>query len=1163
MRLQRLKINRLPGINVPFEITSAGEGFHVVFGPNGIGKSSLCRAIEGLYWSDRSPTQQNSVIGEFELDGDAWRAEREGTRVRWQRNGEDSAPPSLPSSYHHNCFFLRLRDLIDPSPEGTRDVAYEIRRQMSGGIDLDKVVSDLFDDVGVRHGRRERREFDKASQKVQEAEGEHIGLQRRADKLSDLEAELAAAGSSATRVALVERALGLAERRKALAQVVDELSALPKSLANLTGKEVEQIDDHQRQIKELDGRIGELGTQLARARQDQSDAGLKAPLESAQLNAWRENVQELNRVEVELKAARVDYSGHREALGTALSAVGGSNIDEVKLDLADHGQLFDFLRSVENHRGKVNVVKERLRLLASVELPKESQRDLEQIRGSVEALRSWLRAPAPESISGDNRARWVWMLVAAGLIAIGGLLAALVDAVFSLLSAVGIGIALPILIWRGRKSRSDVRQLAQNEFRKFSVDGPETWEMPSVESRLRELEAEAAILDAQMQRARDRDVERQSLKNDLEGLSEAKPELDARRQRLQDSLKLDDIPPDAELVDLARALDQLRSAQSKEQIAAGKLRELEQRHTKLLSDLAGVLERHGEMRPKDAATAVASFNQLSDRDSKLREAISTERTTTRQLEQFSADRGKALESIEQIYTDAALDKDDLNGLVTLLGSLPRYRELKNESVRLESQIELDQDELGNAGEGDLGQLDKLALDQLHADLSRAALRATELRDEIADINAQVNAARQGHNIQDLIAARDDTLTKLQDRQNEALYAKAGRLLIDSVEQEYEQTQMPHVLERARGLFSAFTHHNYELRLGTGGEESRLIAIDLRSREGQGLDELSDGTRAQLLLAARIAFAEEVEQGRALPLFLDEALDQSDPARYEAIVCSLGRVAKDQGRQIFYLTSDPADVGRVQDALAKEKCDLAAAIDLGLVRTNEASVSGPGALHVEPRPPVLSPGGLSADEYGAALGVPALDPALGYAYQHFFHVLWDDLELLHAFLTHGIERVGQWETVSESALAVKLGGHAVSTEEITLRSNLLEIFCELWNQGRGRPVDREALVGSGAVSGRFLDDVAVIANELGGDPERLLDTLRSREDPRLKGFRASSLQNLERYLGENGYVDDQPVLKEEELRLRALASPAANRLPEGAADACLNRWWTLAERTLTR
>ncbi|MGY8656942.1 MAG: AAA family ATPase, partial [Verrucomicrobiia bacterium] len=176
MKLKRLIIDRLPGINQSFAIDAAGAGFHVVFGPNAIGKSSLCRAVEGLYWEDRGSSSRTSVTGEFELDGESWRAERDGSRVRWQRGGEASAAPNLPAPHNHRYFFLRLLDLIDPSADGTHDIASEIRRQMSGGFDLDQIAADLFAGIGARHGRRERSEFNSASHEVQKAEGEQGGL---------------------------------------------------------------------------------------------------------------------------------------------------------------------------------------------------------------------------------------------------------------------------------------------------------------------------------------------------------------------------------------------------------------------------------------------------------------------------------------------------------------------------------------------------------------------------------------------------------------------------------------------------------------------------------------------------------------------------------------------------------------------------------------------------------------------------------------------------------------------------------------------------------------------------------------------------------------------------------------------------------------------------
>ena len=237
-------------------------------------------------------------------------------------------------------------------------------------------------------------------------------------------------------------------------------------------------------------------------------------------------------------------------------------------------------------------------------------------------------------------------------------------------------------------------------------------------------------------------------------------------------------------------------------------------------------------------------------------------------------------------------------------------------------------------------------------------------------------------------------TELKHRREEALFAGAGKFLVGAVEREYELTQMPRVFERASSHFSAFTHHSYELRLGRDADVPRLQAIDLRSGESRELDELSDGTRAQLLLAARMAFAEEVEQGTVLPLFLDEALDQSDPDRFEAIARSLGRVANDQGRQIFYLTTDHLDGDRIRYALEAEGCSVAAEIDLGSLRGRAVGVTRSSALRVPTRPDIPAPDGTAPEEYGVTLGVPRFAPARGYSEQHLFYLLPDDLDLLH-------------------------------------------------------------------------------------------------------------------------------------------------------------------------
>ena len=1160
MILKRLAINRLPGISQPFEIEAAEPGIHVIFGPNGIGKSSICRAVEGLYWGDRGSSRKTSVIGEFEWDGETWRGEREGSAVRWSCGEQGNVSPILPPSHNDRCFFLHLRDLVDPSLEGTDDIALEIRRQMSGGFDLEEIASELFSDVTRNRSRRERNRFNDALTGVQKAEAEQSGLQQRVDQLEELKTQLDEAETAASRLTHVDRAIGLARRRNDLAGIKEQFKALPGELANLTGKECDDVEQHQKQLTTLEERARKHERELHEARSRQKESGLASPLDKADLATWRDQADELVRTEQVLEAARIDHEKARVKLASALAAIGGENIDNRALSLPNHGELFEFLRASHSHETRVGAITERLRLFEGFDPPEAGEKDLEKFRNAAEVLRSWLRTPQRESLAVRLRSRWPWFLLAFAFLSAGGGLAYLIDPLLAAIAGIGAGIGLAALFLGNERGLLGGGLAAQATYENLGLEELAHWDGPSVGSALRSLESKIARREASVERARDRDVERKSLENQLDGLANEKNTLEIRRRELKATLGLEKLPPDAELVDFARALDQLRLARGEYEAAKGRVQRLENSHTANLTKLARILEQHGEPQPDGAAAAKARLNKLSDRSSLLEKALADEQKAKGQLDQNNADRDSTVSSISRTYAEAGLGDDDLHGLTSLLEALPQYHGLTSQRTGLESQIELDRTELEKAGESGLSDLEGPSLEQLRSKLAHAAPQARDLRNEIADVTARMNQARRGNNLQDLIAVREQARTNLRDLRGEALFSTAGDFLIGDVEQEYEQTRMPRVFERARSHFSVFTFHNYELRLQKGDGSPRLFATDLVRGQKRELDELSDGTRAQLLLAARIAFAEEVEQGKVLPLFLDEALDQSDPQRFEAIVQSLGRVARDQGRQVFYLTSDPLDVDRIRNALDKEGCEIAAAIDLGRIRTGAETVSGPQALTVDPPPAIPAPGGRSPGEYGAALAVPSFRPALGFAQQHMFYILWDDMDLLHDFLTSGIERAGQWKTVSDTPLAERLGSRSIAAEEISLRLDLLDVFCELWKQGRGRPVDIDTLHDSGILTERYLDVAVAITRELAGDPEQLLAVLAGRQDPRLKGFRMVSVERLRNYLAEHQYLDERPILAESELRLHALATPAANELGGSVANAFVQQWWSWTEKS---
>jgi hypothetical protein len=108
------------------------------------------------------------------------------------------------------------------------------------------------------------------------------------------------------------------------------------------------------------------------------------------------------------------------------------------------------------------------------------------------------------------------------------------------------------------------------------------------------------------------------------------------------------------------------------------------------------------------------------------------------------------------------------------------------------------------------------------------------------------------------------------------------------------------------------------------------------------------------------------------------------------------------------------------------------------------------------------------------------------------------------------------------------------------------------------VDRDVLEASGAVTDTFFERVVEVAAELEGDAKALIEAMRSRLDDRLSGYRSQAADKLEAFLIDGGHIDDRPVLDEDGICTRVLASPAAARLPGGLAAECVHRWWTLSE-----
>ena len=441
-------------------------------------------------------------------------------------------------------------------------------------------------------------------------------------------------------------------------------------------------------------------------------------------------------------------------------------------------------------------------------------------------------------------------------------------------------------------------------------------------------------------------------------------------------------------------------------------------------------------------------------------------------------------------------------------------------------------------------------------------RATELLQRITTVDTELRAARAGRGLEQALAVRDRAAERLVDERSLARRASLADWLLADLREQHAATTQPVVLENAAALLRRFTNGRHRLELlGGTGADAGFAAVDEQTGQRQPLAELSDGTRAQLLLAVRLAFITAMEDGRPLPLFLDEALTTTDLDRFASMCVALTELAREQGRQIFYLTSQPGDAGAWRQAVARSGLPEPHLIDLAAVRRLAGAATAeqlaPGAPPAVPEP---GPGGLEA--WRRDVGVPPFDPRLDAAAQHIDWLLLDDAGLEHRLVVAGAARVGPM--LASAADLVDAHVFDTATEaRLRERAWAMTAFIAAWRLGRGRTVTPDDIDASRAVSGLMRGPVLALLERVDGDAAALAANIG--DVPRI---RDKVTEGLLDHLRGIGALDEREILTETAVLTRVLGElgrRAGERIPSRPdpveVRTFVARWWRAAEAAL--
>jgi len=1148
--IEALEVSRLPGMPNGIDIDAFKElvpHINIVAGPNASGKSSTARLIRDMLWARENERATADMW--VQVDEARWIIKQDGRfRQVEPLQGLQDMPP-LPSAGISEMYILAMHKLISASDT---HIARDIVRQMAGGFDLEWSANELkYQDAVKRTTIAEYRNFRKAAQEVREIKKRQEDLKREESRLAALQKQLDDAQES----------LFLQEMHSQLVQYLEarmELEHKQRQVAGFSEKQKHFTGGEKRQVDELDEDMG-------RAERCKADAltQKKQHLEVlAAVNLPKEGVPRKVLYELEARQERIvsheqkldvmdeDTAAAKEAMSESVQRIDPA-LDEVDwegINLADVDDLHIYLRESHQLASEKHFLETGVSNLEA-ELASLPDADPVLLQEGIRTLSKWLH----EAQSSYGLApRWYYLLAATGLVSV---LSAIPLGWYALS---GIVIMAAVFILGLQDVKKVDPQVRATDYRQTGLPEPESWTIGNVGQRVDDL-------ISQLETAHRKQLLAQRLQQRQDDLKALAPRISEMEQK-HDQLKarvgvVPEVP--AENLKNQSTLAYFLEAVAKWQETRTQLAGLEARRQVLQKQLQDELEAVNQLLKKfwddhvaDSRTSAAVIRELEEQEDARQKAINglqhADERISQEEENIRAIKGRRA----NIYKSLQLEDGEKRQLEVLEQQREAFLEARKALDRAENleQLRLTSlQEYASFNENKEHLLSLTVEEAKRAALTHAeeAANAEQLRKQISEIEGQVKVTMQGSVLEDALLAMDESLDPLEEVYHQNLSAITGDIVARHIAVESEQKDRPAVVERASQLFSLITQDRYVLKLDTGRDQA-FMAFDNIESVNQELDELSTGTRIQLLLAVRLAYLESQEQSVKPPILADELFANSDDIRSEAIMEALAEISK-AGRQVFYLTAQG-------DELAKWEQFLDGRPDIQGKQIFLRGHTGDG-LELVTRTPVdwslrlladqvPGPGEMSHVDYGREIGVPGFDPLQDKVSRLHIWYVTEDTDFIYQCLKKHIVYWGQLDQF------LREQGHipGASDEEISKmrdKAKLLAYFLELYRQGRARPIDRAVLADSDAVGDAFMEKVNEKLQELNGDPVALVEALRNREVPR---FQASKADQLENYLIETGFIPIDNPLSQEELKTSLWAWLSNSALDAREAEAFLQLLW---------
>ena len=1144
---ESLLLRRGPGVVAGgLELDDLCPGINIVYGANASGKTTLSRALHTALWPDAPALADAELEAVLHRGEDRWLLRFERGRAQVLQNGAKADDgPRVPPARARDRYYLSLHDLLAADGDA---FARRIARESAGGYDIDAAGDELDYSVGSLRRVRATRQVTDARTRWRNARRDQRDIHDDSRQVDELRQKLEDARQAESRLEAIELALEVRQAIDTRDRLRDELDNFADAVTEINGNEIEVLDGlcERRDEAKKERDDAQSTIDACRDALDEnplSDGGIDTGLLTT-AGDYIEQLRELRRRKSDIERDLRDAQRRRDNI---LRRISGS-IDPENPPDVDGGDIEE-LTKLAGELSDVDADLDAYDTLESLLSTDAGGEDLDDLKSGIELLRRWLTSAGDETDTKNDSepptfSRAIAAASAIAVFAIAAGLAATIHLLWLLL--VAIALALGWLWWSLRddssreNGRSSPRSVYRRDFAKLGIGEPSEWSDSGVREHL------GSLLDRWADRVIDRNKEQlwASRTTEYRDLQKRRQRLERRRQSMgaQLGLNLRDIPSRtawfvSQIARWQQATDQCQGLAEQLETLAQQRRDTLQRFNTLL-DGAG-LKPAG-----DTAAAAGRLETLQTAHDEYRQhrqqltsAEQTRSSATRRLEKVDGE-------IDALFHRLDIEDRNRNRLHRLCKKKPEFDDIHAEFTAARRRVEERSSTLERHSDDseDLLGRDADSLQHEMQQVSERARRRDDVLEKLKRLEARIEAAKDSSDVESRWGEYETARRQL-DRRRQRDYRRAiGEVLVDTLREETRDSSRPDVFHRARTLLGNITRGQYRLEFEKSDSGPTFQAFDTTRQRLFSLDELSSGTRVQLLIAVRVAFVEYREEGPKVPLIFDEVLANSDDNRARAIIDAVESIAAD-GRQIFYFTAQRDEVRKWKRFVDDRRlqCRL---IDLDGDHTSAPDGSGLDADIVPIDADRLAePGDSSHADYGRTLNVAdgvSLSTPVGAVH---LWVLVEDLDALHRMLELGISTWGQLQHLAEANGLDALDLSSDQFRRIRARADAVDTVLTARRVGRGRPVDRRALVDSGAVSDTFIDRVADVCDDVDGDAQQLIAAL---DDGRVKRFRSEKTRELEDFLIAEGFLDDDAPLDSEAIWTRVIAS-SGDALRDGLID----------------